>query len=243
MQTILPISYLKLIITIFLSISLLGCGVITGPQDYRSVEFTVKPEPHGENKFPNWPVPPHLLETEVRKDFSAGERSGRIKPRPAQKTEHGISGPKKVTIFFPALAREISFKWKVSSDDFDNFNNSIAREIATYQIQKLFLDPEDYVVPATLAFCVEKEGHARIIDPDIEPQIKGSQCIFGNASVWMQDVHIPEVLYNESRFLSEPNYAYYLSNFNILTYLVEHRDARSAPIYWCQTMSNGVRYS
>jgi hypothetical protein len=230
MKSILPIFNVKFIITVFLTILVSACGIITGSQDYHPVEFTAKPETHGENKFPNWPVPPHILETVIREGISSGEKSGKIIPQPAHTTEHGVSGPKKVTIFFPALAREVSFKWKVSPNDFDNFNNSIAREIATYNIQKLFLDPENYVVPATIAFCIEKAGHARIIDPDIKPQIKGSNCVFGNASVWLKDVHIPDVLYNESRFLSEPNYAHYLSNFNILTYLVEHRDARSANV-------------
>ena len=223
-----PIFRVKFIITIFLSISLLACGIITGPQDYRPVEFTVKPEPHDEEKFPNWPVPPDLLETEIIRYISAGEKSGLVKPQQARQTEHGISGPNKVIVFFPDLAREIIFKWKVSPKDFDNYNNSIAREIATYQIQKLFLDPEDYVVPTSLALCIEQEEHNRVVEPDIKPQIKASNCVFGDASVWLQNVHIPEVLYDESRFLAEPNYAYYLSNFNILTYLVAHRDARSA---------------
>jgi len=203
-------------------IELIFFGVINGPPDHRPVEFTAKPEPHGENKFPNWPVPPNVLEAEVYRFIVEGE----VKAQKAHRTRHGISGAKKITAFFPALEREVTFKWKVSPKNFDNYNNSIAREVATYQIQKLFLESEDYVVPTSLAFCSAQDKHKRVVGPCFKPNIKGSTCVFGNASVWMQDVHIPEVLYEESRFLSEPNYAYYLSNFNILTYLVAHRDAR-----------------
>jgi hypothetical protein len=33
-------------------------------------------------------------------------------------------------------------------------------------------------------------------------------------------------LYDESRFLQDPTYAYFMSNFNLLTYLIQYRDAR-----------------
>jgi hypothetical protein len=42
------------------------------------------------------------------------------------------------------------------------------------------------------------------------------------------DVKVPEKLYDESRFLEDPTYAYYMSNLNILTYLVDHRDTKAS---------------
>jgi hypothetical protein len=42
----------------------------------------------------------------------------------------------------------------------------------------------------------------------------------------MMDVTIPDTLYDESRFLKDPTYAYFMSNFNLLTYLIQHRDGR-----------------
>ena len=33
----------------------------------------------------------------------------------------------------------------------------------------------------------------------------------------MKDVTLPDPLYDEQRFLSDPNYAYFLSNFNVFT--------------------------
>ena len=80
-----------------------------------------------------------------------------------------------------------------------------------------------------MGFCYEQVAHNKSQKPH-DPQISGSQCIFGNASLWLEDVEIVDEFYQESRFLKEPNYAYFLSNFNILTYLAAHRDARSANV-------------
>ena len=210
----------------FLSTLLTSCGMSSLPQDHRPVEFTAKPDPHGENKFPNWSISPMVLENEITRIVDTQQDKAQI----GKATLHGVSGPSKTLVRFPELDMEATFKWKVSPEDgLDNYNNSIARELATYQLQKLFLDPEDYVVPTSLAFCYEQTAHNRTQKP-IKPQISGSNCIFGNASLWLLDVEIVDEFYQESRFLKEPNYAYYLSNFNILTYLAAHRDARSANV-------------
>jgi hypothetical protein len=41
---------------------------------------------------------------------------------------------------------------------------------------------------------------------------------------------VPNVLYDEERFLTDSQYAYYMSNFNLLTYLIDHRDGRDGNI-------------
>jgi hypothetical protein len=44
--------------------------------------------------------------------------------------------------------------------------------------------------------------------------------------MWLKDVRLPATVLDRERFLSEPNYAYNLSNLNIFTYLIEHQDGR-----------------
>ena len=46
----------------------------------------------------------------------------------------------------------------------------------------------------------------------------------------MLNVKIPEKLYDESRFLKDYTYSYFMSNFNILAYLIDHRDAKPSNI-------------
>jgi hypothetical protein len=43
---------------------------------------------------------------------------------------------------------------------------------------------------------------------------------------WLQNVTLPDPLYDEERYLTDARYAYNLANFNILTYLVSHHDTR-----------------
>jgi hypothetical protein len=46
-------------------------------------------------------------------------------------------------------------------------------------------------------------------------------------SLWLQDVRLPKGnLLDRERFLAEPGYAYYMSNLNLFTYLIEHQDGR-----------------
>ena len=228
MHTRLPRLALNLFILLCLSMVLTACGTMSLPQDYRPVKFTAEPSPYGENKFPNWSAPPQVVEGALSDAISSSQVPERVDPNEAQRTAQGISGPNEVVVLFPELEKEIKFKWKVApSGNLDNYNNSIAREVASYQIQKLFLEPEGYVVPTSLAFCITYKHHSKNMGLEVKPQIQGSDCVIGNASLWLVDVKVPEVLYEESRFLTEPDYAYYLSNFNILTYLVAHRDTRS----------------
>ena len=229
--------YTKLIlfpgIILCLNFSLTACGIMPLPQEHRTVEFTTKPSPHGTNKFPNWPEPPQVIEEVVSKDITAGQGSGKAIDHKAHHTAAGVSGADKVLISFPGLHKEIKFKWKAAlseKDDLENYDNSISRNLATYQIQKLFLDPEDYVIPTSMAFCIPSQHYSQFMGLKATPQITGSDCIFGNASVWMLDVTLPDPVMEKQRFLTDPNYAYFLSNLNVLAYLVEHRDGRSGNI-------------
>jgi hypothetical protein len=43
-------------------------------------------------------------------------------------------------------------------------------------------------------------------------------------SVWLVNVKFPAVLYDVSRFVKEPNYAYFMANLNLFTYLIDHAD-------------------
>ena len=221
--------------TIILSLNMFlsACGVMPLPQKHRPVEFTTKPSPHGENKFPNWPESPLVIEDTVSKDVTAGGESGKAIAHKAHQTAAGISGADKVKITFPALDKEIKFKWKPALSEkkgLENYDNSISRNLATYQIQKLFLDPEDYVIPTSMVFCVPSKNYTKYLKLKPVPQIDGSDCVLGNLSVWMLNAKVPETVIDQQRFLTDPNYAYFMSNLNILAYLVEHRDGRSGNI-------------
>ncbi len=141
-------------------------------------------------------------------------------------TATGTSGAFEERIYFPTLQKEATYKWKKAIPaDLDSFNNSPRRELAAYAIQKLFLEPEDYVVPTSVTLCVPRHLYEKN-HGYTAASVEGTNCVLGLASVWLKDVTVPDQLYAESHFLQEPNYAYFMSNFNILTYLIAHRDAK-----------------
>jgi hypothetical protein len=122
--------------------------------------------------------------------------------------------------------KDIKWKFKKNVSGWVDFiNTSPRKELAAYEIQKLFLDPEDYVVPTVLPICASRERYLQAVGY-AAATLEGTDCILGLASIWMVDVTIPNTLYDESHFLKDPTYAYFMSNFNILTYLIDHRDPR-----------------
>jgi hypothetical protein len=149
--------------------------------------------------------------------------------RAIKRTEAGTGGAEKSTVRFEPLGKAVSFKVKRVPPDLDGINNSPRRELAAYAVQTLFLDPDDYVVPTTAARCPPMDRW-RELHGNGAPQLPGSACMLIVAAIWLDDVVVPEVLYDKGRFLDEPVYARYLADFNLFTYLVDHRDGRSGNI-------------
>ena len=199
---------------------LAGCS--TAPSQRASLQFKEAPSPSVKGEFPNWQLSPQELETVIYKRAVAGELHG----EKAKRTAHGTTGALVVVTHDEASGKDIKWKFKKNVPGWvDSFNTSPRKEIAAYEVQKFFLDPEDYVVPTTLPICVPRERHLKLAGY-AAPTLEGTDCILGLASIWMENVTVPDTLYDESRFLEDPTYAYYMSNFNILTYLIEHRDPR-----------------
>jgi hypothetical protein len=138
----------------------------------------------------------------------------------------GVTGAVRERVFAAVRGRDLMVKWKrAPAGDADGWNNSPRKEIAAYAVQKWFLDPDDYVVPTTVMRCPPLERY-RTYEPRAAPTIPGTHCVLGVASLWLTHVRVPDRLYDETRFLTDPRYAYHMANFNLLTYLVDHRDGR-----------------
>jgi hypothetical protein len=179
--------------------------------------------------FPNWPISPH----EVGEFMLSGRRS----VMKVGEGAGGTTGARKVTLHFAARDIALDFKWKemipprwvdvlpFAPGMLDGVNNAPRKEIAAWKIQQIFLDEEDYVVPPSFAACAPLE-QARKANPDARPTLEGSPCTLGLLSLWLLDVTLPDPLFDEERFRRDSVYAYYLANFNLLTYLVKHHDGR-----------------
>ena len=196
----------------------LGCSGIRAAEPVR---FDGPPAPRAAEPFPNWPLPPDQAERVLG--------SARVhRAVDVQSAGAGVTGAEKDRVVFimdDEQRVEIKLKWKLAPSELDGPNNSPRKELAAYEIQKLFLDPEDWVVPTSAMRCprleVVREHH-----PGFKPNAPGATCGLGLTSIWMKDLTVPDVLYDEVRFRSDPTYAYFMSNFNLLTYLIGHKDGR-----------------
>ena len=166
----------------------------------------------------HWPLPPARLEDVLaHQDFRILSLKGGV---------GGVSGVKKLHVVFPESGQELDLKWKESpSGDADGWNNTPRKEIAAYELQKWFLDPDDYIVPTAVVHCIPVSEYGPIRQ-NPRPTIEGTTCVVGTLVVWLENVGVPKVLYDPERFANEERYRTHMANFNLLTYLIEHKDGR-----------------
>lgn len=202
----------------------LGCASMRGSEPAQ-VRFAKAPVPTDVDPWVNWPARPITSFEEIkgleRSDFVIVSEKG---------AGAGVTGSTEAKIALPALGKGFHVKAKaVPPGQLDGWNSSPRKEMAAYQIQMLFLDPVDFVVPTSTMRCVRldvwRENH-----PEAQPTLPGTQCVLVNLSMWLQDLTVPDTVYDPERFLDDPNYAYRLAHFNLLTYLIKARDLRRGNI-------------
>jgi hypothetical protein len=106
----------------------------------------------------------------------------------------------------------------------ETFNNRPRYDIAAYELQKLFLEPAEYVVPPTALRTLsvaELLPHA----PQARPTFRGSDEVLVVLQYWLQEVKVVADAYDPALFSADPGYARHVGQLNVLTYLIEHGDA------------------
>jgi hypothetical protein len=115
-------------------------------------------------------------------------------------------------------------KWANAPANGAMFNNEPRYEVAAYEIQKLFLDEPDLVVPPTVLRAVPLDF--------MQEQIPTARATFREApgsvlvalQYWLHGV-TPENFWDVRRARTDSVYARHIANFNILTYVIRHSDA------------------
>lgn len=198
----------------------LGCATMPWSKPAQ-VRFEKAPVPTDVDPWVNWPARP-ITTWEELQDLQGSNFAVVSEKRAGA----GVTGAVEAKIALPSLGRDFHVKAKsLLPGQLDGWNASARKEVAAYQIQLLFLDPIDFVVPTSTMRCVRLEVWRKAF-PDSQPTIPGTQCVLVNFSMWLNDLTVPDVLYDEERFLEDPNYAYRLAQFNLLIYLIEGRDLR-----------------
>jgi hypothetical protein len=152
--------------------------------------------------------------------------SGEIHLRGRKGAGGGVTGASKVTLYSPEHDLTLAAKWKTVPLWLESWNNSPRRELAAYEVQKLFLEPQDYVVPPTAVRCLPLDEYREFFG-DVKPTFDDTKCVLGVLALWLENVTIESELLDQPRFAADANYAYHLTNFNVLTFLIDHKDGRS----------------
>lgn len=114
-------------------------------------------------------------------------------------------------------------KWKRAERGGDAPNNSPRYEIAAYEFQKLFLDPENYVVPPTVGRSLNLENYHQL-EKGVKPTFDKTSSVVMVLQYWLKDVTTRNI-YDKKRFKSDAAYAKHLANMNIFCYLIKHMDS------------------
>jgi hypothetical protein len=106
----------------------------------------------------------------------------------------------------------------------DSFNNVPRYDLAAYELQKLFIDPPEYVVPPTALRMVPLADFAKY-SPDVQRTFPPVDQVLAVAQYWLNDIMVIADVYDPARFAADPVYARHIGQLNVLTHLIQHRDS------------------
>jgi hypothetical protein len=104
------------------------------------------------------------------------------------------------------------------------FNNVPRYDLAAYELQKLFLDPAEYVVPPTTLRFIPLADFQKF-QPSAPQTFVGADQVLAVVQYWLHDVTGPADVLDMARFQADARYARHVGQLNVLTYLIEHGDS------------------
>jgi len=97
-------------------------------------------------------------------------------------------------------------------------------DLAAYELQKLFLDPAEYVVPPTALRMVPLADFAKYV-PSVKRTFSVADQVLAVVQYRLRDIMVVANVYSPERFAADPVYARHIGQLNVLTYLIRHRDS------------------
>jgi hypothetical protein len=195
----------------------------------KTVQFSGSIPARSDRDYENWKAKPFTAERLMEhEEFEV------LSLEPAGS---GTTRPEKGELHFPKTGDHFHVKGKLAPSSLDGFNNSPRKELAAWKLQALFLDPVDFTVPSSAMRCTPLPKWNERHDDDVS-NVAGTDCMLWEAAIWLENVTVPDRLYEEERFLNDLAYAYHLANFNIFAYLINLRDNRTGNVLVSKNESN-----
>jgi len=154
-------------------------------------------------------------------------------------TPAGIQGARVLTLRVPGPP-EVVFRAKWRSLATLTSKNDPRRELVAFAIQKLYLDPDGYVVPPTAAHCFPLDMYRAQVYPAATASFRDVPCVLGYLSYWLEDVESlkdaradgwfrsHDDALDDDMFSANPLYRESVADMNLVTYLIDHADTHSA---------------
>ena len=121
-------------------------------------------------------------------------------------------------------AAPLRVKLRKAEPGANTFNNVPRYDLAAYELQKLFLDPPEYVVPPTALRMVPLGEFAKY-SPGVKRTFPGADQVVAVVQYWLSDIKSIEDVFDAARFAADPVYARHIGQLNVLTYLIRHGDS------------------
>jgi hypothetical protein len=191
-------------------------------------------------------TPPTMLCTEARpsqpcnraEEIEAMLQDPRLTIVGSAPTPGGRQDAKLLTLALPRDGGKtvLRAKWRPLSSE--SLTNDPRKELGAYAVEKLFLEPHEYIVPPTTGHCFARDDYRAVVDKSAAPSFgeQGALCIFGILSYWLENVAKPESaredgtwsadhILDEGLFNKNGVYRQSIADLNLLTYLIRHGDA------------------
>lgn len=154
----------------------------------------------------------------------------------AASSPRGIQGAHVLTLRTLDTERAVVFraKWRPLSST--TYANVPRKELAAYAVQRLFLDPEQYVVPPSAAYCLDLREYRLRLDAEASPTFSGTSCVLGFLQYWLEtarpldeavDFSPQDGPLDPESFRENPVYRKTTQNLNLLTFLIDHDDSHN----------------
>lgn len=106
----------------------------------------------------------------------------------------------------------------------EEYNENPRYDIVSYEVQKLFLEPEDYVVPPAVLRS-QPVDITRTWDAEAVEVAKGTGASVFLLQAWLPESNPLDKEVDFERIATDPGYARAWANFNVLTYMIRHNDS------------------
>jgi hypothetical protein len=107
----------------------------------------------------------------------------------------------------------LTVKLRKAEPGAEAFNNVPRYDLAAYELQQLFLDPQEYVVPPTALRMVPLDEFRRY-SPGVRPTFPGADEALAVLQYWLHDIKVVADVLDPAKFEADPVYARHVTRRN-----------------------------